>query len=655
MNWWLQNNLRMIQNNLRDTDADMDVKRWFEEIKKSHANAVMVGAGGISSFYPTGLSCQTVSPYLKGDLLKEIVTICHQNNVKVIARFDFSKTHVRLLKDHPEWYYVSEAGEHLYYNDTAATCVLGEYQQEKSVEIIREVLEHYDVDGIFFNMFGFQTKDYSNVEHGICCCPACRKAYFEFSGKELPKGEAWKTDQTYSAFKEAVVQALLSKIHREVRKIRPDVAVCTYHHKDVDIIRDESNSAVDRPLPFFLYASSDNCQTAAYSWADEKTMANVAINAVDIFYRFQGVSPELTALRLYGNIAAGSQLDYCIIGDFKDYPDRAGLNAMREVFAFHEKNEAYYGHLRSNAKILLYRPDKGKEYHGLFQMLKELHLPFDVIDHPAVLEKPEKIGYHQLLIVPDGKKAPQEMIGLAKKRGTRILYTNLTDSNFPASVYDDLGVTYAGTIADTRAGYLSVQDKARFQSFADRDWVIADKQFGLFERKEAQEPVFALPLISPAMFGPPERCFGHVETEHPGFIENRKAGVSAFTFPLGFLYQAYGYTDHREILKDVLTELVPDAFGVQCDLPASVEFFVNRLPDGRTMLQFLNWSGYTASGMDHFIPVHDASVLLPGTFSKVERLTGYEEEADNAVLETEKGQTRIKLPVLGLYAAFVLE
>ena len=30
MHWWLKNDLRMIQNNLRVIDAGMDVERWFE-------------------------------------------------------------------------------------------------------------------------------------------------------------------------------------------------------------------------------------------------------------------------------------------------------------------------------------------------------------------------------------------------------------------------------------------------------------------------------------------------------------------------------------------------------------------------------------------------------------------------------------------------
>ena len=82
MPWWLDNNLRMIQNNLRDIDAGMDVQKWFEEIRASHCNCVMVGAGGISSFFPTKLPFQTPSPYLKGDLLGDIVRICHENGVR---------------------------------------------------------------------------------------------------------------------------------------------------------------------------------------------------------------------------------------------------------------------------------------------------------------------------------------------------------------------------------------------------------------------------------------------------------------------------------------------------------------------------------------------------------------------------------------------
>ena len=50
MPWWLENNLRMIQNNLRDIDAKMDIDNLITEIKTYSCNVLMVGAGGISAF-----------------------------------------------------------------------------------------------------------------------------------------------------------------------------------------------------------------------------------------------------------------------------------------------------------------------------------------------------------------------------------------------------------------------------------------------------------------------------------------------------------------------------------------------------------------------------------------------------------------------------
>ena len=644
MHWWLQNDLRMIQNNLRDVDAGMDVDAWFEQIRLSHCNCVMVGAGGIASFFPSKLPCQTPSPYLKGDTLGKIVDICHKNGVRVIARFDFSKTHERLLDEHPEWYYVSESGQHLHYNDTAVTCVCGDYQQRISIEILREVLQKYPVDGVFFNMFGFQTKDYSNVEHGICNCPSCKAAYRAYSGRDLPKGDSWKNDATYAAFKEHTVHALLTRIRQAVKDVNPEVAVCTYHH-NVDIIREESNSAVDRPLPFFLYSASENCGTAAFSWAGEKTMLNCAINAVDIFYRFQGVSPELTKIRLYQNMAAGSQLDFCIIGDFADYPDRAGVAAMREVFAFHERNAALYGRLTSCARVLLYRPDKSnKEYLGWYNLLKEAHVPFDSLDHFAAEMYPEKVQNHDVLIVPDPQKVPDALLDAAQNHGLRILFSALTAPENRAETL--LHARFLRTETATRAAYLSTQNKAVFPSFPDRDWVILDREFGVFDCENGE-----LPLVHPARFGPPERCYGHKTGPEQALLTSPDGQIMALTFRIGQLYRDYGYADHRLIALDALRKLSPAALSqLATNAPSCAEIFLNTLPDGRTFLQILNLSDFNGVTFEPCIPLHGVTVTLPKPYETVTPV----DAAQPPKLTVQQGKTTLELPPLTRYQAYIL-
>ena len=74
MPWWKEKPMRLIQNNLRDIDAQMDVDRLLEKLRKFSCNTLMIGAGGITSFYPTKLAYQRPSPYLgKRDLLAELL------------------------------------------------------------------------------------------------------------------------------------------------------------------------------------------------------------------------------------------------------------------------------------------------------------------------------------------------------------------------------------------------------------------------------------------------------------------------------------------------------------------------------------------------------------------------------------------------------
>ncbi|WP_305116350.1 family 10 glycosylhydrolase, partial [Acutalibacter muris] len=427
MAWWRENNLRLVQINMRDIDGGMDVDKLIAELKEFCCSVVMVGAGGISAFYPTRLEFQRTSPWLEDrDLLGEIIEKCHREGIRVIARFDFSKTHQSFFRRHPEWYYRSEDGRAVPYNDTVATCVCGEYQQERALEIIGEVLQGYPVDGIFFNMFGFITWDYSGNYYGPCHCDCCKKRFAEFSGgKELPKTEdPGEPDfREYRAFQEQVVEELLGRVHRLVRSYGDDIAVCTYHHSDVDIIRDESNSAVDRPLPFWLYNSSSNVAKVRSSW-DNKIISNCVINAADLFYRFSAVPPALTRLRLYENMAAGSGLDFCIIGVFEGYPDQDSVSAAKEVFRYHAEHQEVYGRLDSLAKLAVLLPLSRREspaYRGVFRALKELHLPFDCILDARAAAEPSLLERYTTVLVPELGEVLPEALAAAESASKKLV------------------------------------------------------------------------------------------------------------------------------------------------------------------------------------------------------------------------------------------
>ena len=638
--WWMENNLRLIQCNLRETDATMDVDRLISDIKAFHANTLMVGAGGIAALYPTRLPYQYTSPYLKSDLLGEILEKCHKEGIRVIARFDFSKAHVSFLEEHPDWFYRSAAGGRVNFNDMVHTCVNGPYQREKSLGILKEVLTTYPVDGIFFNMFGYQTRDYSENYHGICRCDSCQSRFLEMYGHELPQDENSPCREEYEAFKKVTVQELLDSIHGLVKNISPDIAICTYTDYKVDIVRNESNSALTRPLPFWIYSASDNVMSVEGSFED-KIVSNCAINAADIFYRFMGVSRHLTKIRLLQNMASGSGLDFCIIGVFEDYPETEPFEDVKETFLLHKKYEAYLSRLESTADILLIKPDREtEEYRGLFKMLKEAHLIFDVVALKAL--NTARRDYRWVL-------APSVTFDPAYfSEKTNVLATSDSFQDRKDWLSEWFGATPQGQEKQNKGAYLDAQNKKIFKRLPLRDWVILDEKITLCRFEDET----LLPYLPPARYGPPERCggtkpsgFGAAGVKNHG---NRK--MVLLPWRVGFLYYRHGYQEHRDILLDLLDLAAGEKPLLQVEAPDMVEVFLNRCPGGY-LLQMVNLTGFNGTTFFEPLPLSELKVRLGNTaFKSVTRLS----DNENVSWTTGEGMLAFTVDTLKDYEAYYI-
>lgn len=632
MAWWRENKLRMIQNNLRDIDAGMDISQYVETLKAFGANACMVGCGGITAFYPTRLPFAHVNPYLDGDFFGELLSRCHQEGIRVIARFDFSKTHESVFDAHPAWYSRSIHGKEVRYHDTVATCVNGEYQQACSMQILEEVLSKYPVDGVFFNMFGYQTRDYTGNYVGICQCESCKARFLEETGMRLPMAEdmADPVFLRYRQFKQDTVDRLLEKISGAVHTISDDVAVCTYSHRGVDIVRNESNSAVDRPLPFWAYNSEFNVSVVNDSF-DEKISSNCVINAVDIPYRFMGVSKHLNQIRLYGDMAAGGGLDWCIIGAFEDYPDRENFEGVKEVFRFHKRHEAVYSHLKRQAKILLVTEQvfgmhggSSRETLGLYKMLKENHLLFDVVDHRELDKAAQRLGDYEWVLLPGTSRLQDGPFLEALRQGTqKVLATGLALEGDSALLKALFGIALGDALSPVRGAYLSVMDKKRFPSVGDKDWVFLDKAYRFMQLGEGTQGF--LPLVLPARYGPPERCFGYSLSDQPSAAQNGR--FYYLPWQPGTLYYEQGYEEFAHIVCDILRrEMQPQPF--ETTAPTQVEVFFDKCGEKEYLFQMLNLTGF--NGMTFFapIPVPDVHASFPDlAVEKVERLTQEGREA----------------------------
>ena len=158
--WWDGYPWREIQTNLREIDMlDIDADRVVADLQEFKATVLMLNTAGIIASYPTQLPFHFQSPFLRGSSLADIVAACHRAGIRVIARTDFSKVRRPIYEAHPEWAYVSPKGEIVDYNGDVHVCVNSAYQQEYALKIIEEALTTIDLDGIFFNMGGYQVSD----------------------------------------------------------------------------------------------------------------------------------------------------------------------------------------------------------------------------------------------------------------------------------------------------------------------------------------------------------------------------------------------------------------------------------------------------------------------------------------------------------------
>ena len=55
------------------------------------------------------------------------------------------------------------------------------------MNILTEGLEKYDVDGLFFNAFGNQARDYSGNELGLCHCDVCQRKFQGMYHRPIPE------------------------------------------------------------------------------------------------------------------------------------------------------------------------------------------------------------------------------------------------------------------------------------------------------------------------------------------------------------------------------------------------------------------------------------------------------------------------------------
>ncbi len=673
--WWLAKPYRMIQTNLREIDAGLDVDEYFRQLKSFDTEVVLFNVGGIVANYPSDLPYHFRNPHMRGDFTGTILARAKREGIRVIARFDFSKVHESIAAAHPDWLYAGDRGP-INYNGQVHVCVCSPYQQEHAIGILNEALSRYPVDGVFFNMFGFHASDYSGVYHGICRCGNCVAKFRALHGAELPAKEdpADPIARTYAAFKRGTTAELFGRIRAAIKKHSEDLPVTTWGDDGVDAYRSESNSAIDRPQPEWTYPSTDNSRTATGTWPGTAA-SNTAVHFIDFPYRHVGVAPALTVARLAGDLIAGGWVDWYVIGTVEGQEDRLAFEGIRDVFAFHKKHEARLTGTDPVADVALIKPaasgDAGAiaEYRGLFRMLSDSHIPFDVIQDLA-LDRPgteTRLTSYAAVVVPDARRLSDAGAGRLDGYATgggRLLVTGLTGTLDPAGdprstlALATLGV---GSVGESRprlpGSYLRIRplDKSALSGFAELDLLHLDDRF-LSVTPAAGARSF-LRRIPPAMFGPPEKCYYGDATDEPGLIVAAAGrGRTAFLpWRPGAQYGKFAHPGVARIVIAALSDLLGLAPRLTTDAPPNVEIGLHRERAGRWWwLGLVNHAGQLGTAHHAPLPVRDLTFDLR-LDRPVTSIRALRRDVALAGEPAGPGRVRFTLPELHAFDVVVIE
>lgn len=591
--------IRWVQTNLRQTDASLDPGRLVGQLAEMRANVLLFGMGGIVAYYPTKVEFHYPSPSLPPgrDLFGTVLRDAHARHIRVVGRFDFSKTAKQVFDAHPEWFFRQENGEPVIYNGLYSTCINGGYYRVQALKILTEALDTYDVDGLFFNMFGNQARDYSGRDVGLCHCDACRARYRAMFHKDLPS----KPDDDYRKFMFLSSREVASAIGDLIHEKRPRAGYFNYIQESTDGIMSESNTAVDRPLPLWPYSASDNVNRARNS-EPGKMAINLNMQFVDMWWRFATVPAPEIALRMWQNMAHGGALTFEVNGTL-DLQDRQALDAAKPVFRWAADHERYYAGQESAARVLLLgaaqqtgRAFPVEPYRGIFRLLSEEHVPF------AVADNMDWLGKRAFDLVIATNWAPPELRRYAAGGG-HVLVVSPQAPEFPVA-------EVIGTAKDVK-GYLRVRDHAQFPSLTGTDLLLLN---GAFTKTRNDESA-PLTLVPPSMIGPPE--FVHIDQQDtftPGLVTMREGSgvVTWIPWDLGALYYRLSLPAHRLFFRDVMDRLNLNR-QLKTNAHPLVEITLMK-ENGRTMVQLINLTGASQTGYYPPVPMTEIEIQVAGQF-----------------------------------------
>lgn len=402
-----------------DDPGNYDPSMWLDFLKRIHADAACLSAGGCVAFYPTKIPLHYRSRFLgERDSFGELVKGCRDLGMNVIARTDPHACRQDVFEKHPDWVARDAEGKprrHWAAPELYVTCALGPYNFEFMTEVTKEIVSLYKVDGIFSNRW---------AGHGQCWCEHCKRNFREFSGMDLPTSRDPRDParRQYTIWHEKRLFECWRLWDSEIRKINPQAS---YIANSGGGATSDLDMKTVGELAETLFADRQARRGVMLPWANGKngkeyrsTMGRKPIGGifsvgVEEPYRWKDSVQAEAEIRIWvaDGIAQGLRPWFTKF-NAKPY-DKRWMPVVESIYNWHWKNEKYLrneeplarvGMVYSQQTARFYAGDRERELvedpcNGFYQALVEARVPFEMV-HDRTLD-PARLSKFKTLILPN--------------------------------------------------------------------------------------------------------------------------------------------------------------------------------------------------------------------------------------------------------------
>ena len=674
--WWQTHPLRIYHPNMKEIEAkDFDVKKFIADCKELHAEAVVFSTRAVYAFYDTKINVEQKSTLMGNrDLLAEVINEAEANNIKVIARLDFTNAPRKYFDQNPDWFHLDPGRKprpspYDHSDRFYQTNLLGGYQNDDyALPVFKELLSNYNLDGFHLNGAGWRGTEYDesmikkyNIPTDKEQLKPWREKMFSLqlqryhssilqkSNAILFMGETNSIETSGWGYSRGYNPELMAKGFTNILSTsgEPEGNLLFRFRWWVSLTADWLHSANAPGLPIINLKTNNN--------GSQLTMKPVLEYQ---FYAFQA-------------LAHNAGLKTPTMGLLSNLPDGRTKSTIKEIFQFMEQQEQYMTNVVSVAPVVLIWPsasgilesgevrnfedDLRNQMFGLYSTLAHRHILCRLLNSNNISS--DKLTGISVLILPGteflNNKSVNSLLDFIETGG-RLVIIDHPDSKgsfptLPEKLTGRLGGIWTNEALNSKYGV----PREKLMSLADNN--LAPVKFEVAFRKVTPDKNAEILLTdsqTPDIDFFPEESVNLEEGNNP-ILFTQKLGKGEFVYfggSFGEIIWKEDFPDFQTILEKMIYPDIKSRW-LLTDAPSTVNITAYRNHEG-FVIHLVNGTGSVP--LNGIVPVYNLKISVREKTAKEIRLYSPGKMPENLIFNPTGEMLEINVPRLDAYAQIII-